>query len=651
MMAIRSLAALFTYVIGLCGMIPLFPWLTVFPRMILVAGLLFGVWQDRRKIWRFNSWMQNIAIVPVFLYYAVQFSRSNPVQPVISVLAIMLAVRLSGEKTVRHSLQIYALSMFCLASSSLFDLSPTFLVYLGLLLFLVALALVLLTFQNQDDSMTVTKSELKRILFSALLMPVLALPLLLMFFPILPRTQLPLWQFLSPPSARTTGYSDSVEPGSNSSIAVSRTLAFRAEMPRVAQSQLYWRGTVFNRTNGLKWTRSDQIPSEQPGFAGQKVMQLFYPEPSVSRTLITLDRPSVLSLQRIKRSPDGVYELIGSAGKRVSYSAESYTSGVVVQRKAINRQFYLQLPDKIPARVRDLASVIIRSGKEERARVAALESYFRNGGYRYATSDLATGDNALEQFLFDKKRGHCEFFASSFALLLRASGVPCRLVGGFIGGDYNDLGGYYLVTDEKAHVWVEAFIEGSGWVRIDPSSFASNAGEIWSAPGSPGLKRRITLVLDSFNHAWNRSVITYDFEQQMNVARTVGSRLQGVEPAKILRSILPYIAGCLVIIALYMAAGRVPFYRSREQRILRRFLRIVEERFDISAGEGGMGLFELALAADDKQVSAFVTLYAGAVYHDRRVTDDEYIRLQQILRLLQKDKGKKILTSKSVSGY
>ena len=103
MMAIRSLAALFTYVIGLCGMIPLFPWLTAFPRMILVAGLLSGLWQDRRKIWRFNPWMQNVAIVPVFLYYAVQFSRSNPVQPVISVLAIMLAVRLSGEKTVRHS--------------------------------------------------------------------------------------------------------------------------------------------------------------------------------------------------------------------------------------------------------------------------------------------------------------------------------------------------------------------------------------------------------------------------------------------------------------------------------------------------------------------------------------------------------------------
>ncbi len=218
--------------IGLCGMMPLFPWLTTLPRVILVAGLICGLWQDRRGSWQLKPWMQNVAIIPVFFYYALQFSRANPVQPVISVLAIMLAVRLSGEKTVRHSLQIYALSMFCLASSSLFDLSPVFLVYLGFLLFMVALALVLLTFQNQDPAMTVSMPDLKRILCSGLLMPVLAVPLLLFFFPIMPRTQLPLWHFLTPPPARTTGYSDTVEPGSQSSISESRSLAFRAEMSR-----------------------------------------------------------------------------------------------------------------------------------------------------------------------------------------------------------------------------------------------------------------------------------------------------------------------------------------------------------------------------------------------------------------------------------
>jgi transglutaminase-like putative cysteine protease len=640
MVAIRSLTTILTYLIGLCGMMPLFPWLSTLPRVILTVGLIYGLWQDRRGNWQLKPRMQNVAIVPVFCYYALQFSRGNPVQPVISVLAIMLAVRLSGEKTVRHSLQIYALSMFCLASSSLFDLSPVFLVYLGFLLFMVALALVLLTFQSQDPAMTVSMPDLKRILCSGLLMPVLAVPLLLFFFPIMPRTQLPLWHFLTPPTTRATGYSDTVEPGSQSSISESRSLAFRAEMSRQAQSQLYWRGTVFNRTDGNKWTRIRQIPSEQAEFTGQTVRQVIYPEPSAIRTLIALDRPASLALQRVTRSPDGVFELSGSAGRRVSYTADSQSTGLIAQHNAINRRFYLQLPDQLPVRVQALASEIARSGNTDRARVELLENYFRNGGYRYSTRDLATGDRALEQFLFVKKQGHCEFFASSFALLLRAAGVPCRLVGGYLGGEYNELGGYYLVTDDKAHVWVEVYIEGNGWVRIDPSRFATNAGEVWTNSGSRSLTLRITLVLDSFNYAWNRSVISYDFEQQMNIAHNVGSRLQGLNPSKMLRSFVPYFAGSLLLAGLFFAARRVRLFSSREQRILCRFLRTVERKFNIPTREGGAGLFEIASAADNSQVSDFVALYAGAVYHDRRLTDGEYVQLQKILRVLKGVKSK-----------
>src|SRR6185369_4393674 len=382
MVAIRSLATILTYVIGLCGMVPLFPWLAAFPLVILVVGLISGLMQDVRGSWHLKPWMQNSAIVPVFCYYALQFSRSNPVDPVVSVLAIMLAVRLSGEKTVRYSLQIYALSMFCLASSSLFDLSPIFLIFLGLLLFLVAIALVLLTFQNQDPAMTVSTADLKRILFSGLLMPVLAVPLMLVFFPIMPRTQMPLWNFLNPPSSRTTGYADTVEPGSQSSIADSRSLAFRAEMPRQPISNLYWRGTVFNRTDGNKWIRTSRIPTEQAEFSGHTVAQVIYPEPSVSRVLIALDRPIALARQRVTRAQDGVFELAGSAERRMIYTAESQPGGLIGQRKSINRQFYLQLPDRLPSRVMSLVSEIVRAGKDDQARVEFLESYFRNGGYR-----------------------------------------------------------------------------------------------------------------------------------------------------------------------------------------------------------------------------------------------------------------------------
>ncbi len=640
MIAIRSLTALLTYIIGMCGILPLFPWLTTSPRVILVAGLISGLWQDRRKSWQLKPWMQNVAITPVFIYYALQFSRVNPIQPVISILSIMLAVRLGGEKTVRHSLQIYTLSMFCLAASSLFDLSPVFLIYLGFLLFMVALALVLLTFQNMDPSMSVTVSDLKRILFSGLLMPVMAVPLLLLFFPIMPRTQLPLWNFLNSPTASHSGLSDSVAPGTQSSIAESHTLAFRAEMQRQTQPQLYWRGTVFNRTDGIKWTRIAQIPAEQPIFAGRAITQVVYPESSAARTLIALDRPTTMALQRVKRSPDGVYELIGTADKRFSYVADSLSSGLTAQRNSINRLFYRQLPDRLPARIKALAAEIARTGESDRARIEFLANYFRNGGYRYSMSDLPTGDKAVEQFLFENKQGNCEFFASSFALLLRAVGVPCRLVGGYLGGEYNQLGGYYIVTDDKAHVWVEAYVEESGWERIDPSSFASNAGEVWKSSASRTLLQRITLMFDSFNHKWNRSVITYDFERQMNIASHISSRIQRIDSVKILQSAMPYTAGILLLAGLIFAARRASYFRSREQRILQRFLRVVEREFNILCGEGRTGLFEIAAATDSSHVSDFVAIYAGAVYHDRKLTDDEYIRLRLILRILRVGKAK-----------
>ncbi|MDD2899768.1 MAG: DUF3488 and transglutaminase-like domain-containing protein [Desulfuromonadaceae bacterium] len=559
MVLIRTITTILTYVIGLCGMIPLFPWLAITPRLILVAGVLAGLWQDRNGRWQMKPWQLNCTVAAVFMYYALQFSRTNPVQPVISVLAVMLAVRMSGEKTVRYSLQIYALSTFCLASSSLFDLSPVFLIYLTVLLVTVALATVLLTFQDQDSAMIVSLANLKIIFVSALLMPTLAIPLLLFFFPIMPRTQLPLWHFLTPPATRISGYSDSVEPGSQSSVVSAQSLAFRAEMPPQAQVQLYWRGTVFNRTDGIRWTRVISMPDEQPEMNGRRIRQTIYREPSAASALVALDRPAAVALQRVKRSPDGVFEIIGRVGTRIHYTSDSVINENSLPRILINRSFYLQVPSQLPPRITALAERVVRSGESDRTRITFLENYFRNGNYNYSTKDLITGDKAIEQFLFEKKRGHCEFFASSFALVLRAAGIPCRLVGGYLGGEYNQLGGYYIVTDGNAHVWVEAFIDGSGWQRIDPSGFAANAGNVWQKSDTRGLGHRISLVLDSFNHSWNRMVIPYDFEQQINVLNSISTYVHEIRSSRILLNVAPYAVGVIVLTIILTVQKRIAF--------------------------------------------------------------------------------------------
>jgi transglutaminase-like putative cysteine protease len=621
-----------TYGIALCGIVPLFPWLEAAPRLILAVGMAAGIWQELRGPWRLKSWIFNAAIVPVFLFYALQFSHANPVQPVVSVLAVMLAVRLAGSKNARHYLQIAALSLFCLASSSLFDLSSSFLAYLVLMLLLVAVLLVLVTFYSQDQRMLLPRADLRKVLLAGVAIPLVSLPLLLLFFPILPRTQMPLWNFLPAGALRPSGFGDKVEPGISATVGDSPVPAFRAEMPRQPQQQLYWRGTVFNRVEGSRWVRVEP-PSEHIIYPGQRIIQTIYPEPGSSRFLPALDAPAELTLQRSRRSSDGVYEYLGRSGKRVTYSAASVSTATLTVAGDIRRPFYLTLPDTLSPRIRQLAADIRRQGTSDAERLEQLETYYRNGGFSYSKTGLPTGEQALELFLFEKKQGHCEFFAASFALILRAAGVPARLVGGYLGGEYNDLGGYYLVREETAHVWVEAFINGRGWVRVDPSSFARNAGTVWGGAPPKSLLHKIRLMLDSLNHTWDSAVITYDLERQIAVARQAGKSLQGFEAGRALKALLPYLGVVVVLLGLpALLLNRKRLFPSQEERLLHAFYRQVERDCSVHPERGRVGLFELADLTGSSQVRAFADIYAGAVYRDRRLTDDECRQLKQLVR-------------------
>ncbi len=442
-----------------------------------------------------------------------------------------------------------------------------------------------------------------------------------------------MWNILAAPAVRPSGFSDKVEPGTSATVGESRTIAFRAEMSRQPQQQLYWRGTVFNRMDGHRWVRDTAVPPEQLLYKGPRIAQTVYPEPGPSRALFSLDAPAAIALPRARGASDGIFEYPGPITRRLGYGAESVTSGILPTAKGINRAFYLRLPHNIPERVRRLADDVKRRGANDIRRLDLLEQHFRNGNYRYSMRDLPTGEDALEQFLFEKKQGHCEFFASAFALLLRAAGVPARLVGGYLGGDYNELGGYYLVSDDMAHVWVEAYIDGHGWVRVDPSSFARNAGEVWGGEKQRSPAMRLRLFLDSLDHTWNRAIVTYDFEQQAEIARSAGKRLQKLEAGKMAKAALPYLLLPVALaLALAVIVRRPRLFTSRNERLLRRFYRLIERDCGIRAEPGRLGLFETAGLTGNDAVQEFAAIYAGALYRDRKLTALELARLRRILR-------------------
>src|SRR6185369_181151 len=219
---------------------------------------------------------------------------------------------------------------------------------------------------------------------------------------------------------------------------------------------------------------------------------------------------------------------------------------------------------------------------------------------------------------------------------LRLAGLPSRLVGGYYGGDYNEMAGYYIVTEERAHVWVEVWIEGNGWMTVDPSRFAVNFEEDFSRKHSD-YELRMRLFLDSLAYYWNRMVITYDFESQFSAASKAGAELRGLREVKIpKRKIMLAVAVLLVIgggIVLLTGKRTTP-----EERLLMRFKKIVQRRYGVDVPPA-TGLHEAISGIENQAIRKFVDIYTGSLYRDKRLTKQEIDLLEKLLTKIARDRS------------
>jgi hypothetical protein len=499
------------------------------------------------------------------------------------------------------------------------------------MLVLIALALVILVFYQADASLTVTRPGLAKILSVAAIMPAGALPLMLFFFVILPRTQYPLWGFLNVAGKKDVGFTEVVRPGSAASMGEARNVVFRATCEKLPSNELYWRGIVLNTFADNAWVRAVVPAGEGPGAVrGKVIRQTIYPEPARNRYLFALGIPWQVKGVRAFLATDFVLALPSAATQRLKYEVASIASRTIPVPEGIDTAYYLRLPTNLSGRMRALGRRIGERGTSDSGKLRLLEDFYRSQHLVYATRDLPVGDDPLDQFLFVKKRGHCEYFASSFAILLRVAGVPSRLVGGYLGGEYNDIGGYYVVSDDMAHVWVEAYINGQGWTRIDPSSFASNFAGRDEALHARFI-RRLRMYLDAVNYYWNAAVISYDLDRQLQVVTVAGSRLKGgafprlPRPAALLWGLVPLMA--IAIISVARNRRRI----SREERLVTRFLTAARKRFRVETTPA-TGLQELAARIGDPDVDRFVVIYCGAVYRDRKLSSEELRILERLIR-------------------
>lgn len=632
MIRIKTPLLFMAYAAAVLGVAPLYSYLQVPAQALLPAALLAGIYFDRRERYPLGGRIATLLTVALFVYYLLQVSLRNLVDPMANLLALVLAVRLLSEKSARHLLQIYTLSIFSLAASSLYSLSAIFFLYLVLVILVVALSLVLLSFVTVDERIVLTRSELRKVLTVAALLPAVSLVLMIVFFVILPRTQYPMMRFLNPQPQAQTGFSEKVSPGSYASLSEIETLAFRAETQSLPAEDLYWRGTVLSRTDAGEWTRDLPEKSRKTKLVGGREVRLtVYPEPGQSRFLFTLDPPVGLDGVRARKSPDRVFRTPRRLRKRVEYQVRS-RPGAVIAVSSIDRRHYLQLPDELSPRVRSLARRLEEEVQTDEEIVEALKAFFRDQQLQYDNRNLQLGEDPVDTFLFEQQRGYCEFFASSFATVLRAAGVPARLVGGYYGGRYNDLGGYYLVTDDMAHVWVEVYLEArQGWVRVDPSTLAQNAGSALGAARARGVDPWQRFA-DAFDYYWNRGVIAYDLNQQFRLLRRTNEQLRGMERLQWDRQMGLWLL--VVVAAVATVLGLVRFLRrpSLEGRLLRDLRRRLADKYGLKEIPENRGLQEIAGQVDDRAVSEFVRIYSRAVYRDRTLSREEVRRLRRLLR-------------------
>jgi transglutaminase-like putative cysteine protease len=635
MVRIKTPLNLLASMVALLSLAPVLPFLDLPVLGLGLTAIAVGLWCDRQERYPLHGLTSTVAAVAGVLFYAPQISREDVATPVVHALVVLLTVRLLSAKQARDYLQIFLLGLFILAGSSLLSLDIGFIIYLVLMIFAVTIGLVLLTVFVTDHRLVLPRHDLIKTVRVALILPLVSLLLMLVFFMILPRTSHPLWNFLNPASKATTGLSEVVQPGAFAQLSTVRDLAFRAETAELPAEQLYWRALVLNQPQGRQWIRVEP-PREGPArpVGGRPISLTIYPEPRQERYLVTLDRPILISGIRFQQADDHVFYARAAVDHRFSFEVTAQPGAALLATGDIPRAFYLTLPESVSQRVRNVATRITAQNPDDSSRLEALEEFFRGQNLVYAQEDLPNGADPVDDFLFGKQRGYCEFFASSYATLARLIGIPTRLVGGYLGGEYNTLGGYYLVTEDTAHVWVEVFTDDLRWTRVDPSQWASNAATVLlnRQASALGALHRLT---DAFNYYWIQAVVTFDLGRQMEMLSGAGNTLRDLRQAQPSPTVWSRMAGLGLGVGLIFAGfwwHRRKSGHSTEARLIEDFRARLGRRYGPDAATTQAGLTELAERFNSQPCREFAGIYQAAVFRDRPLTKAEVTRLKNILK-------------------
>ncbi len=503
------------------------------------------------------------AMAGVWMEYRALFGRT----PGIVLLVLFSGLKLLELRSQRDGTAVVFLAWFLVITNFLYSQSiPTALA--------MCAALALTTASLVGFS--APRRDLRANLRTAGLLLAQAIPAALILFVLFPRVQGPLWGLPQDAYTAMSGLSDTMSPGNLSQLTLSDAIAFRVEfedeMP--PRRSLYWRGPVLWDFDGRTWRVGSpgfaQAPPPRPQSGAVDAGRYAYSvtlEPHNRNWLFAIETAGMVP-ERARLLDDGQIVSLAPIRARMRYDMVSHTDlppDPAVEPWQLRRA--LRLPAGFNPKAVALAESWRRESPGDAAVLQRAAEFFRRSQLVYTLEPPLLGQDSVDEFLFRTKAGFCEHFSSALVFLMRAAGVPARVVTGYQGGDLNPVDGKVTVRQSDAHAWAEVYLVDRGWIRVDPTALAApgrlEAGLARSVPTAQELPflmrpelqwlRSVRNQWEALAHQWNVWVLGYNPDRQRELMSLIG--MEDVDWRGLAAALMTVLGALVVVLVAWSLRG------------------------------------------------------------------------------------------------
>ncbi len=537
--------------------------------LIICAVLRLHIERNRKRLPA--TWIRVVLALGCFIGVLATYDSITGVGPGSALLAIMAALKLLETRERRDQFVLLFISIFLIMSSLLREQ------YLWSLPYLILGVIITMTAWLRMSA--TDKTSVRKSLASTSRLLLYAAPLTIAMWVLFPRLSTPFWAIPVDTSRVESGLSDEMSPGDISSLSLSNEVAFRvdfdADIP--PPKQLYWRGLVLHQFNGRSWTgnaiSSAFSANRTIEYIGSPVGYRLAMEPTSQQWVYALDIAYEWSIDKTTMGRQQQLTRNEPIDQRLWFHAVSYPRYRIDRGRQIRAEDrFLQLPGGTNRRTVALAREMRAATGNDEQFIDDVMRMFNEQDFYYTLDPPALGASPVDQFLFDTRQGFCEHYASAFAVMMRAAGIPARIVLGYQGGEINSFGNYkyMIVRQSDAHAWTEVWLAGRGWTRVDPTSAVaperinegisgvmwSDLGASWGLAAPSRMLHQLKLTWDALNAKWNDWILGYGPEKQNRFLEWLG--MEDPDWRQMMLTLLAIVVGIIAIISLTLVARYKP---------------------------------------------------------------------------------------------